>query len=333
MLVVISEAERIAIIGLISSISVAFLTLLGGLFTNWTTIYIAHLNKDQKETSTDRKNIILPTSQSKQIIKARTKFQIKPLWISIILAAGFFLTIVILLIFEHKQHIPEKHTYRGPDYCVEMGNQYADMWDYSRAESWYRQALEKDGEDANIHDKLAVVLRERGKLEEALEENLTAVAIDSSVGEYHFHKGLTLQSMGDRKNRNEEVVEARRHYKSAEDAFQAAIELEPTVAKYHLFLAIAKENMTRYIDAEKAYLAAIELESNNAEYHREYARFLNGQERWEDSLKESKQAIELNPDDGTAYSRLASALYGLGRINEADKANAIAFQLQTNIIN
>ena len=309
-----SESERIAVIGLIASVSVAFLTFMGVVITNWTTIYVTRINKEQKETEEHQHSIIVPTSRSTQSTRSKIKFQIKPLWIPIVLAFGLFLTIIILLTYEHKrQQESEKHTYKSPDYYVDMGNQYAEMGNYSHAESLYRQALMLDDNDAHTHDKLSVALREQGKLEEALDENVAAVAMDSTVGEYHCNKGLTLQRIGNRKKASGADREAQGDYENAERAFQKAIEKEPTVAKYHFVLATVRKDMVHYAEAEVEYRTAIELDPNNVEYRVGYTHLLRYQERFEDALYEIQVAVDIDPNNRTAYNIMTSIRYQLNR--------------------
>ncbi|MBQ9348913.1 MAG: tetratricopeptide repeat protein, partial [Oscillibacter sp.] len=188
-----------------------------------------------------------------------------------------------------------------------------DVGDYPRAESMYRQALNIDDTDAQIHNKLSVALREQGKLSEALDENITAIAIDATVGEYHFHKGLTLQRMGNRKNANGANNEAMVDYEHAKNAFEEAINRDSKVAQYHFALATVVKDMARYEDAEVEYRAAIVLESGNEEYHVGYAYVLSYQDRLEDALNEIQTAVTLNPNNSEARMLMQSIQFQLER--------------------
>lgn len=154
-----SESYRIAFFGMIASVIASFITFMGVLVTNWTTVYVARINKEQNEIEKHRRNIILPDTQSATATQTKVKFQIKPLWIFVVLATGLLLTIIMFLSFEHKrQQELEKHEFKSPDFYADKGNQYADVENYARAEAMYRQALIIDDTDVQIHNKLAVAL-------------------------------------------------------------------------------------------------------------------------------------------------------------------------------
>ena len=88
-----------------------------------------------------------------------------------------FLTLIVFLGVQHEaRQKVKKILYDSPEFHINMGDQLAAMGDFASAEAEYYEAIEDDNSDAFAHDKRAVALARDGRLEEALEENMTACA-------------------------------------------------------------------------------------------------------------------------------------------------------------
>ena len=330
-----SDGVQAVIVGGILTLAGTFITAAVSLIGKWVDARsaerVARINAEAKEPGKGSGLILTGYQSAPPVTPVQTArgFRLDPLWIPIVLVAGIFLTGIFYLAVGHEgQQKVKEILYNSPEFHMNMGDQYAEMGDYSKAEPEYRQALEDDGSDALKHDKLAVALAEQGKLDEALKESMTAVSMDSTVGQYHYNKGVTFNLMGAKEHNAGAYKEAKPYYESAENAFRTAIDLEPKVADYHFHLADTLCCLNRFEDAEKEYLTAINLDPNNSVYYAEYALCFCLKGQFTESLKQAKKAVELDKAYANAYYLMGASLNELHNLDDAETALRSAIQLE-----
>lgn len=121
---------------------------------------------------------------------------------------------------ERNAHMPGLH--------VQIGQVYTRMRRWEDAERAFIRALAIDSENARAHHGLAFASLRQGKLETAIDEALTAVALLHQFPAAHYHLGEALMQAGD--------------YVNAVKAFSVCLGMTPGNRRAHLWLADIYEN-------------------------------------------------------------------------------------------
>ena len=105
----------------------------------------------------------------------------------------------------------------------------------------------------------------------------------------------------------------------AKAAAQKALEIDPTLAEAHTFLAYCLAIYDwNWPEAERAFKRGIELDPNNASAHFRYGQiYLLPTGRFDEGIAEIKRGLELEPLDMNMGGSLASAYFFAGRKDEA----------------
>lgn len=103
------------------------------------------------------------------------------------------------------------------------------------------------------------------------------------------------------------------NWAAAAEAYEAAIALEPHVAKYHFRLGRARERMRDFLGAVKAYEAALGLKKAKYQWIICLARVREQILDLEGALRAYRSVLEYNPNDQQAKSRTIRLLAKLGR--------------------
>ena len=163
---------------------------------------------------------------------------------------------------------------------------------------------------------LAAVLKQTGRISEALVANQKAVEIAPQDAEAHSNLGNTLQALG--------------RFKESEESFTQAIALKPHYAEVHSNLGVTLKALGRFKEAEASYRQAIALKPDFAEAHSNLGNILKDLGRFKEAEASHRQAIALKPDFAEAHSNLGVALKELGRLEEAEASYRQALALKTD---
>ena len=120
------------------------------------------------------------------------------------------------------------------------------------AERAFRDILRDGGERAFVHHNLGIVLRERGRHADALNEFRAATKLDSSFGPARLLAGTSLLALA-------RVREARAE-------LQLAVRLMPKEVVAHVQLADACQRLGDHACVADAYRRAVQLAPNDPEY-------------------------------------------------------------------
>ena len=161
---------------------------------------------------------------------------------------------------------------------------------------------------------LAAVLKQTGRVSEALVANQKAVEIAPEDAEAHSNLGNTLKALG--------------RFKEAEASHRQAIALKPHYAEVHSNLGVTLKALGRFKEAEASYRQAIALKPDFAEAHSNLGNILKDLGRFKEAEASHRQAIALKPDFAEAHSNLGVALKELGRLEEAEASYRQAIALK-----
>ena len=105
----------------------------------------------------------------------------------------------------------------------------------------------------------------------------------------------------------------------AKAAAQRALEIDPTLAEAHTFLAYCLIIYDwNWVEGERSFKRAIELDPNNSAAHFRYGQiYLMPTRRFDEGIAEIKRGLELEPLDMNMSGSLGSAYFFAGRKDEA----------------
>lgn len=185
-----------------------------------------------------------------------------------------------------------------PDTNYNLGNIYANMGDPSRAEAYYKDALDRDPSFNVARFNLAMLYYEqqrsddaRRMLEEVLEwaekglrtDDSVVVAWNSSLaGRAHYSLGLLL-------------AESPENLAKAAEHLQKSADLDPTNDRALYNLGLAYQHLGRWEDAERALRGAHERAPSVDDYEYALAIFLAQQKQRTKSRDVLRRLLQRNP--------------------------------------
>ncbi len=186
-----------------------------------------------------------------------------------------------------------------PALSIERGRIFEALGNPSRAVRSYRQALEADPENLDLVLRLGAALVATGEYDEAEEyiDRVVRTRVNSPDGEHYL--GRIKFGRGD-------AQEALRH-------LSRAVQLDPTVAVYHLYEAWAHLETNSFGRAMEAVERALERDPELAEAHLvKGLTHLRGS-GFSAALESFRRALELKPGLSLARASSATALDRLGQ--------------------
>lgn len=108
-----------------------------------------------------------------------------------------------------------------------------------------------------------------------------------------------------------------RHWESAEEKLQAAIQTDPTYSPVHIVLAGVYNAQARFDEAQRVIQLGIAAGANTWHVQYEIAHALIGKHDYEDALATAETALRAKPDGGLPHLAKAHALLGLQRYPQA----------------
>ena len=177
-----------------------------------------------------------------------------------------------------------------------------------------RRAVDLDPQDAAAYYNLGVTLQELGNLEEAEASYGRAVSLNPDYAEAHNNLGVTLKDLG--------------RLEEAAASYRWALKLKSDFAEAHNNLGITVQELGRLEEAEASYRQAIELKPEYSEAHYNLANTLRELGCFGDAESNYRQAIALKPDNVPAHYNLGNSLQELGRLEEAEASYRQAIELK-----
>jgi protein O-GlcNAc transferase len=181
------------------------------------------------------------------------------------------------------------------------------------AQVMYEQILQKQGNNFDALQLLALAHMQQGNVEIALEYFDKALQVDQTNATVFYNRGLTLQDL----KRPDEAIKS----------YDQAIGLNPDFAQAYNNRGNALQDLGRLEEALISYGQAIRLDPDYAEAYSNQGLTLQDLKRLDEALKRFDQAIGLRPDYAEAYYNRGNALQDLGRLEEALKSYDQAIRL------
>jgi protein O-mannosyl-transferase len=153
------------------------------------------------------------------------------------------------------------------------------------------------------HYNFGNVLRQEGKLDEALTQLQQGVQINPSYEGAHINFGIVLAEKG----RLDEAIAQ----------FQQALKLQPNDADAHYNLGRAFRQQGRLGEAITQYQKALEIKPDNAEIHYNLGNIFNQQGRLDAAITQFQQTLQINPGYWMAHNNLGNAFLNQGNFGEA----------------
>lgn len=196
------------------------------------------------------------------------------------------------------------------------------------------------------HNQKGTLLVNEGKLEEAINEYLAALGLDSTSATYHANLGdvyCELEQPGDAAKRYLDAVKYdpendSYHYRLAGvyydqgkfelaiKEYEAAVAINDQSSVYHSNLGDAYRQMDKLDKAARAYELAIELDESNASYHVRLADVYHRQGNLEGAVIKYSEAIRLNEENPAYHYGLAQVYRAQDKLPEAIQSYQTAIE-------
>ncbi|OXI91810.1 glycosyltransferase [Burkholderia sp. AU33423] len=167
--------------------------------------------------------------------------------------------------------------------------------------------------DASYFNNLGNMLRESGRLDDAIAHYRRAVALRPDYPEAHNNLGNALRDA--------------REPAAAMESCARAIELRPGYAQAYNNLGNALQDLDDLDGAATHYGRAIELDASMAMAHANLSAVRHRQLRCAEALVHAQDAIRLAPNLGEAHNHAGNAYHGLDRLDEAQASHRTAVTL------
>ncbi len=183
-----------------------------------------------------------------------------------------------------------------------------------------QKAVQLAPEDGEAHSNQGNTLQELGRLEEAEASCAKAIALNPNLPEAHYNLGNTHKVLA--------------RLDEAEASYKKAIDLKPDYAEAYSNLGVTLYELGKLNEAEACYAKAIALKPNFAEAHHNLGNTLQELRRLDEAEVSYRKSIALKPGFTQAHSNLGSLLLAMGRHSEGLKEKVeggglIAFNLSS----
>ncbi len=216
---------------------------------------------------------------------------------------------------------------------VLLGEIYLEAGDATQSEAAYQKALELNSEEANAQLGLAILMRDRGELEPALELLRSATEL-SPTGNHYFLAAGVLEQLG----RGDEAIEALRlavkadpghtaalnnlawllaeqgtHLDEALEVAERAMRLAHTASVYDT-LGWVRYKRGEYLQAERMFQQAIQRQANPGFFYR-LGLVLEQSGKTQDALIAFEKALQIN----SQFSQADEARTAVARLSQGQE--------------
>ena len=191
----------------------------------------------------------------------------------------------------------------NPQQAYDLAREHYRTGNLAAAETLCRQLLSAYPHHPEVLNVLALIARQGGRREDALEIISHALASSSTAASCHATRGHILVDLG----RIHEAIAS----------YQSAIRLQPDDPETYLGLGIAWRAVNENAAAIEAYRRAIQLQPDFAKAHNNLGNALIAQDEWEGGAAAFRAALRFDPRDAIAMNNLGNALRELGRLDAA----------------
>jgi tetratricopeptide (TPR) repeat protein len=246
------------------------------------------------------------------------------LWFFITLSIESSLIPIRDIIFEHRIYLPSVGFWLAVTAAL-FG--YSDRWripaaiglggmivlysiaTYQRNRVWqdelslWSDVVQKSPNKARGHVNLGATYIDQDRLDEAIRECITALALQPGFAEAHYNMGLIYYKQG--------------KIPDAFGKFEAAIKLKPDYAEAHNNLGLVYKATRRLDDAIREYNAALSINPDYAEAHSNLGVIYKETGKYDEAIQEYKTALSIKPDYAEIHNNLGNVYQRMGRFDEA----------------
>ena len=195
-----------------------------------------------------------------------------------------------------------------------LGAANAGRKQWSEAEQCFREVSHFEPDYADAHNNLGNVLKEQGKLDEAVASYTRAQMIESDNADIHYNLGTTLQKKG----KLDEAVAS----------YTRALQIRPDYVKAHCDLGGSLKEQGKLDEAVASYTRALQIKPDYAEAHNNLGNALQEQGKLDEAAANFTRALQIKPDYAEAHNNLGDALREQGKLDEAVASYTRALQIK-----
>ena len=167
----------------------------------------------------------------------------------------------------------------------------------------YNKALSLNPNYAEGYNNMAIVLQKQGKLEEAIVSFKKAFSIKPDYAEAYCNMGTTLQKQG----KLDEAIEA----------YNNALSHNPNYAQAYYNMGIALQKQGKLDEAIEGYKKAFSIKPNYALAYYNMAIALQKQGKLDEAIEAYNNALSHNPNYAQAYYNMGSSFKAQGKLDKA----------------
>jgi len=153
---------------------------------------------------------------------------------------------------------------------------------------------------------MGIVLKDQGKLEEAIEAYNEALAIKPNYADACYNMGVTLEEQG----KLEEAIEA----------YNKALSLKPDYAEAYNNMGIVLKDQGKLEESIEAYNKALSIKPDYADACYNMGVTLEEQGKLEEAIEFYNKALAIKPDHAVAYNNMGIILKDQGKLEESMEA-------------
>ena len=202
----------------------------------------------------------------------------------------------------------------SPQIHEDLGNALIDAKRYADAETSYQWALAEGPPSAAIQNRLSMVRRMLGRIDEAIAAAQEALALEPLHVEALKNLGLAYKAGGD--------------HARAIDAYRQAVSLAPRQCNLHYNLGVVFVEQRRYQDAIGAFCAALSANRFYSAAQRGLGLALEHLGHFEEAVECYQTCLRRDPRDVATRLLLGAAYQKQKRINEAIEHYRLALAVQ-----
>ena len=195
-----------------------------------------------------------------------------------------------------------------------LGAANAGRKQWSEAEQCFREVSHFEPDYADAHNNLGNVLKEQGKLDEAVASYTRAQMIESDNADIHYNLGTTLQKKG----KLDEAVAS----------YTRALQIRPDYVKAHCDLGGSLKEQGKLDEAVASYTRALQIKPDYAEAHNNLGNALQEQGKLDEAAANFTRALQIKPDYAEAHNNLGNTLREQGKLDEAVASYTRALQIK-----
>jgi tetratricopeptide (TPR) repeat protein len=199
---------------------------------------------------------------------------------------------------------------------INLGNVLKDSGKVTEAIEHFNKAMALKGESAEIYNNLGNVYRKIGRIEESIRYYKKALGMKRNFWKARYNLAVALAEQGET---DEAIAEYRKALKLGPEDIDTL---------NNLGLLLAKQGKNN--EATGYYNKTIALAPNNAIAHGRLGMLLAGEGKTDEAIEKFRIVLKLRPRDLEMYCNLGILLDKQGRINEAIEQYRRALQVNPN---